>query len=90
MRKYKQAIQIGNNITDIFNLPCVERIEKERTVIKSVVDLDYIEFTDVVYTLKDGTHAGKGNWLLQDVCGNWHVMTDEKYQKHKDDEKYTF
>lgn len=30
MKKYKQCIQIGNNITEIMKLPCVVMCEKEK------------------------------------------------------------
>lgn len=86
MRKYKQAIhksqivqkiKIENwNIGSLIYLPCVTGILK-------------IDSRPIVFVQVDGKGRGSafiGDWLLEDVCGNWHVMTDEEYQKHKDDE----
>lgn len=82
MRKYKQAIQIGDNITDIFNLPCVRCVIKVEHNRKTY----FGELLGRLFCLDNDKRAYTGDWLLEDVCGTWHVMTDEEYQKHKDDE----
>ena len=65
-RKYRQIIQIGKNVTDIFHLPCVIRIEK-------------LHNGDPVYLLATGADmrenwANVGDSICEDYGGNWHVI----------------
>lgn len=89
MKKYKQCIQIGNNITEIMKLPCVVICEKEKCNnsihVHGLSDYETIE-TVFVFTLENGEVAKTGEWIVLDVCDNWHVMTNDLYEMHKNDE----
>lgn len=90
MKKYKQSIHIGANITDIMRLSCINKCEKEvveRNVYADLVEGPFATSHHLIftYTLDDGRKAREGDWLLQDVCDHWHVMNEREYQKHKDD-----
>jgi len=61
---YKQAYQIGGNVTNIIALPCVEGAMKIRN--GSLVYL-----VNVVERMKG---AVKGDWLCEDRWGNWHMV----------------
>ena len=74
MKKFKQRIQIGNNVTDMMKLPCVFSCHKDRD-------------DELVYLLYDWDANGnylearKGDWLCEDYDGRWHLLTDEEYQE---------
>lgn len=85
MKKYKLAVYVGYNIGDIMTLDCVQSCTKSKEEICIEFVYKYLYSDTIVYTLFDGREANVGDWLVQDACDNWHVMTDEYYQKHKDD-----
>lgn len=69
-RKYIQKIQIGKNITDIFNLPCVRRIEKQPNgkplfLVATGPDLNEL-------------HVNVGDWICQGNDGFWYL---DRYQR---------
>lgn len=70
--KFRRAIQIGDNVTDILKLPCVKGVEK--------CD-DKAGFEWMEYILKSGDHAEKGDWLCEDSNGKWHALSDEEYSE---------
>ena len=86
MIRIKQAIPVGNNITDIMCLPCVNKCEK--------VDVEYhvcgVEWnteirhkSSFVFTLDNGQRAYCGDWIVNDGDGHWSVLTDEEYEQYK-------
>lgn len=77
MERTKQAIRIGDNVTDIMRLPCVYSCHKE-------------DDETLCYLLYDWDDAGnyikayKGDWLCEGYDGRWHRLTNEEYgQKGK-------
>ena len=72
--KYRQTIQIANNVSDILKLPCVSYVSKCAP-----------DCTDYIYWLYpsamrddsgDMTHrhvARRGYWLCEDYDGKWTV-----------------
>lgn len=73
----KQAIQIGDNVTDIMRLPCVVACIKKN---------DRQGFSWLEYRVKCGAsgrakYAEKYDWLIEDTDGHWYVMTDSKYKQ---------
>ena len=63
--QFRQTIQIGRNVTDIFNLPCVVRAEK----LHNGTPL-YLVITGADL---DEKWANVGDRICQDYDGNWHV-----------------
>ena len=89
MKKFKQCIQVGNNITDIMKLPCVVKCEKESRWSFKMLFLNLAEKEKkevFIFTLMSGETAKTGDWIVLDVCDNWHVMTNDLYEMHKNDE----
>lgn len=79
--KIKQAIQIGDNVTDIMKLPCVTSCVKHN---------DGNGFEWLVYMVECGADGSiepveKHDWLVEDENGIWHAMTDEGYRQIKSD-----
>lgn len=72
--KYKQTIHIGNNITDIMNLPCVFSCHKDYQ--NNIVYLLYNWDDDGRYV-----EARKGDWLCQDYEGYWHKLSGTEYEQ---------
>lgn len=75
----KKAIQIGDNVTDVIRLPCVVACIKKD---------DQQGFEWLEYRVKCGVsgraqYAEKGDWLVEDTNGYWHIMTDDEYKKRK-------
>ena len=61
--KFKQAIQIGDNVTDILKLPCVNKAG----------------FEWLMYILKWGGCAEKGDWLCENTDGYWSAHSNDEY-----------
>ena len=79
--RYKQAIQIGDNVTDIMKLPCVIDVNKAYDD-NGVLFYKYRLFGDTITNrIKWGETviAHVGDWLIEDEEGRWHVMTDEEW-----------
>ena len=82
-----QAIQVGDNITDIMRLPRV------RGAFKYPISDPYNRFPlrghhpekdEVIYCLQQGMvddFAQKGEWICQDADGQWFALSDEDYRK---------
>ena len=85
--RYKQAIQIGDNVTDIMRLPCVISCTKEfwnNTDIKYMYSL----FGDTVcskYSWGDSVIAYSGDWLCEDYDGRWHLLSNKEYKDGLED-----
>lgn len=63
MSRFRQSIQIGRNVTDIINLPCVDAVRKSITGV-----LVY-----QVNTISSVRYAREGDLLCEDYDGDWHV-----------------
>ena len=63
--QFRQIIQIGRNVTDIINLPCVDGARKSYTGV-----LVY-QVNTVGVTPK---YAREGDFICQDYDGDWHVV----------------
>ncbi len=75
MTEFKQAIQIGSNVTDIMQLPCVRACVK-------MDDKQGHEWLE--YRIMQGQRidtAEEGDWLVESVMGRWYVLSDESYKK---------
>lgn len=75
MAHFKQAIQIGDNMTDIFRLPCIDAIQK--------ID-NGNSFAAVLRYVFDGNgglrrFAFQGEWLCLDSEDQWHILTNQEY-----------
>ena len=73
--RIKQAIQLGSNITDIFNLPCVTAIQKQKG--------GYVASLKINEYSKNKPQAFKGEWLCQLSNGKWFAMSDYDFQNRK-------
>lgn len=71
---YKQAYKIGNNVTNIINLPCV----------KAVVKVDNGSLVYMVEVVGRMIGATKGDWLCEDRWGNWHMVRKGFEETQKD------
>lgn len=75
--KIKQAIQVGNNVTNIMRLPCIETCTKRN-------DRHGMECLEYVTT--DGDIVECCDWLCETDEGKWMPMSDEEYQKYIENE----
>lgn len=73
--RYKQAIKIGSNVTDIMRLPCVFSCHKDAD--GGLCYLLYVWTNNRIYAIP-------GDWLCESHDGVWHVLSDEEYEKQKD------
>ena len=86
MRKYKLSIYAGYNVGDVMKLDCVRSCEKDVCEVNTLEGGIYYRTNGFIYTLYDGQKAQNGDWIVQDICDNWHVMKQAEYDAHKDDE----
>lgn len=75
--KIIQAIQIGDNVTNIMKLPCIEKCVKRN----NKNGLEWLE-----YGTTDGDIVECGDWLCETEDGKWMQMSDEEYQKYIENE----
>lgn len=80
MSNFKQAIQVGNNVTDIMKLPCVFSCHKE-----SDGRLCYLLYSWDQYG--NYVEARKGDWICEEEGGGWTVLTDKDYKKWRQSKK---
>lgn len=85
--KIVQAIQVGDNVTDIMRLPCI------RGAFKYPINDPYNRFPlrghlpekdEVIYCLRQGVvddFAQKGEWICLDSDGQWFALSDADYRK---------
>lgn len=83
--RFKQAIQIGDNVTDIMRLPCI------RGAFKYPFNEPYNRFPlrghhpkkdEIIYCLRLGAvddFAQKGEWICEDYNGDWHILNNKEY-----------
>lgn len=79
--KFKQAIQIGDNVTDIMKLRCVSYVSKNPAIIKG--RYYYYLYPGFMWDYKeDLSHnyiARTGDWLCEDYNGDWHILNNKEY-----------
>lgn len=83
--RYKQAIQIGNNVTDIMRLPCVLGARKK---MYNPAVIYYILFGDVITNgvqWSEAVKAYNGDWLCEDYYGRLHLLSDKEYKDGHED-----
>ena len=86
MAHYKQAIQIGNNVTEIMKLPCVYSCAKEFWG-DDDIRLRYELISSVQskrFNIGDRIYAYANDWLCEDAEGTWHLLTNEEYEANKE------
>ena len=66
-----QALQVGNNVTNIMSFPCIEKCVKRN-------DKNGLEWLECVTT--DGKIVESGDWLCETDEGKWLCMSDEEYK----------
>ena len=84
--RYKQAIQIGDNVTDIMRLPCAICAEKHIVGNKSFIN--YKLFGDTITSMfawGETIIAYSGDWLCEDYDGRWHLLNDKEYKDGLED-----
>lgn len=82
----KQKIQLtSKNISDLFKLPCVVRIQKRIVMGKHGDYIPSQNFDDCIIAVVHkpqeclvGTRALVGDWLVEDDNGNWYVEEGDK------------
>lgn len=81
MKKYKRSIEITNeNFVEISLMPCVRDVRKCFEVREGISSM----FTAPVLRLYVGNGNGEiGDCLVEDACGNWHIMTKFDYENVK-------
>ena len=81
--RFKQAIQIGSHIDDIFKLPCVFCARKGSSYARDGIEYSLVENTiSERYKLGDKIIAYQGDWLCEDYDGQWHLLSDEEYKMY--------
>ena len=65
-RQYRQSIQIGKNVGDILNLPCVNAVRKSEA--KRLV-------YEIATAYDPKKYATAGDWICEDYSGDWHVVS---------------
>lgn len=73
MKKYKQKIKIGNNVTDIMKLPCVTACYK----LNDKRGLEWLEYEIQIDGQK--TRAEAGDWICEDYDGHWTVHAEDSF-----------
>lgn len=84
--KFKQAVQIGDNVTDIIKLRCISFVDKNPQPPESFGLFYYYHlYPGLMWDYKmDLSHrhvAYKGDWLCEDENNRWHILSDEEYQR---------
>lgn len=84
--KFKQAVQIGDNVTDIMKLRCISYVSKNPQPPKGFeITYYYYLYPGLMWDYKkDLSHrhvAVKGDWLCEDEDGWWHIIGNEEYQR---------
>ena len=73
---YKLAVQVGENITDIIRMPCVQSAHKRSGKDGKVAY--YILEPSAMADSEHWQYAYPGDWLLKDGDDKWHVIKDFK------------
>lgn len=77
MEKFKQAIRIGDNVTDIMKLPCVFSCHKMGDGGLEYLLYDWDENAQYV-------KVHKGDWLCQGYDGSWHKLSDKEHERTRE------
>lgn len=83
MKKYKEAILITKeNFFDLALMPCVRNITKKEVLRQGVSSA----FFEPTLRIEVGNDSGTvGDYLVKDICENYHVMTAFDYERVKND-----
>lgn len=65
---------MGNNISDIFNLPVVKAIDK-------ITNKGIYNYRVHLKGSKGKLTTYAGDWLVETVDGDWYSMTDKDYKE---------
>ena len=89
MIKFRKAIQVGRNATDILKLPCVTGCYKypiydpsRKYPLRGHIP----EKGEIIYHFRQGgidDWVMVGDLLCEDHNGVWHVLSNEEYEKQK-------
>ena len=86
-----QAIQVGDNVTDIMKLPCIFGAWKYPYVPNSSREKYPVrghqpKEGDIIYDFRQGwksDFAMKGDWLCEYDNGVWSVISNEEYEQSR-------
>ena len=73
-QRYTEKIQVGDNVTDIMKLPCVQSAHKRSGKEREVAY--YILEPSAMADSEHWQYAHPGEWLVQDENGKWHVTKE--------------
>ena len=73
-QRYTEKIQVGDNVTDILQLPCVQSAHKRSGKDRKVAY--YILEPSAMFDSEHWQYAHPGEWLVQDENGKWHVTKE--------------
>lgn len=80
---FRQAVQVGNDITGIMKLPCVIECRKRDIYRHKHVIEYYYTLDPFKMAVEEWQFAHVGEWLCEDERGKWHLLTNESYQQYK-------
>lgn len=75
MVKIVQAIQIGDNVTDIMRIPAIKQCEKVEWEGREVLLYRMQGRTGTIVPVQ------KSDWLVETESGEWLAYSDKVYQK---------
>lgn len=82
--KFKRVIQIGDNVTDIIKLKCVNYVSKQLPF-EFTHSFCYHLYAGLMHDYReDLSHrcvAFKGDWLCEDEEGHWYIISNKEYQR---------
>lgn len=93
MIKFRKAIQVGRNATDILKLPCVTGCYKYPiydSSSKFPLRGHIPSKGEIIYHFRQGgidDFVMIGDWLCEDHKGVWHVLSNDEFVKQKEDGK---
>lgn len=74
--KFKHAIQVGKNISDIMKLPCVTACHK----MNDKNGFEWFQYDVVVYNGSTEI-AEESDWIVQGESGDWYVVVDDLWKQ---------
>ena len=76
--RIKQAIQVGDNVTNIIQLSCVRSAHKRSGKDRKVAY--YVLEPSAMFDSEHWQYAHPGDWLCETDEGKWMQMSDEEYK----------
>ena len=74
-KNYKQAVQVNNNVTAIIKLPCIHGVFKGND--------GSLNYRPHLWVKSERAIVKEGDWLVEDLEGNWSVMKDNQFKQIK-------